>query len=568
MLEPTTSGFLAARRAGPDSELEAMRRDNAELNQFLADHQVDFDLTDEYILEWFGKAASHKLTIGNAGYDLVIWPANMTNVRSETVPLLEKYLAGGGEIVALSEPAAYVNGRADGRVRALRERHRSQWRAVSSNEDLLGAINERLKPRVTFDESVPPGVGFAERFLPDGERFLFFANTGLDTVKVRATVEGDGLEEWDTVSGAVRAATFRKQDGRVTFPLELAPAGSAAYRVSKSAVHPRPEPPAPQFDSVAAASWKVIPDQPNVLVLDYCDLSAHGVELHNVNTWQANWTAWQMHGFERPAWDNAVQFRTRIYDRNHFGPGSGFEATFHFQIADAALKGLEIAMELPESYKVEVNGTPVSFAAGKRWEDPHIRSVPIEKAAKAGDNTITISAHPFDVRMELENVYLRGNFKLEPADHGFRIAAPAPLELGSWAKQGYPFYGSSARYESEIETSQGTLRIELGEWQGSLAEVLLDGKRAALIAWQPWRAEFPVPAGKHRLTVRVVSTPRNTFGPFHNSAKPRMRAWPAAWADFPEHQPAGAAYDVLDYGLMQAPTITNGKEPRAPQARR
>ncbi|HWB98956.1 MAG TPA: glycosyl hydrolase, partial [Bryobacteraceae bacterium] len=56
LLEATTSGFLWARRGGATPELERMRRDNAELIQALADRQVDFDLGDEYILEWHGKA--------------------------------------------------------------------------------------------------------------------------------------------------------------------------------------------------------------------------------------------------------------------------------------------------------------------------------------------------------------------------------------------------------------------------------------------------------------------------------------------------------------------------------
>jgi hypothetical protein len=217
---------------------------------------------------------------------------------------------------------------------------------------------------------------------------------------------------------------------------------------------------------------------------------------------------------------------------------------------------------------VKVNGTPISFLASKRWKDPHIRAVSIEKAAKAGANTITIAAHPFDVRMELENVYLSGNFKVEAEDRGFRLAAPAPLRLGSWAAQGYPFYASAMRYETEVSTSKGTLRVDLGDWQGSVAEILVDGKRAGVLGWQPWRAEVPVSAGRHTVAVRVVSTPRNLFGPFHNRTKPRMRAWPAAWADFPEHQPAGAQYDVLDYGLMGLPTLSIGKDLRDQRAQR
>ena len=155
--------------------------------------------------------------------------------------------------------------------------------------------------------------------------------------------------------------------------------------------------------------------------------------------------------------------------------------------------------------------------------------------------------------MELENIYLRGNFTVAPSAKGFTLKAPKPLTAGSWAAQGYPFYESSVLYQTPVQVPPGAakLKVELGAWQGSTVEVLLDGKRAAVLGWQPYQAEIDAPAGSHTLAVRVVSTPRNLFGPFHNPAKLRMRAWPAAWREFPEHQPPGASYDILDYGLMQ-----------------
>jgi hypothetical protein len=146
---------------------------------------------------------------------------------------------------------------------------------------------------------------------------------------------------------------------------------------------------------------------------------------------------------------------------------------------------------------------------------------------------------------------------VEAIAKGFRIKAPGKLGFGSWAKQGYVFYADAVSYETGLTVPAGSdrLRVTLGEWKGSVVSVLLDGRQVGLIAWEPWSAEFAAGPGKHTLTVRVVSTPRNLFGPFHNSGKPRMRAWPAAWADFPEHQPAGQLYDVLDYGLMSPPVV-------------
>jgi hypothetical protein len=405
---------------------------------------------------------------------------------------------------------------------------------------------------------LPSGVGLSERWLANGDRILFLANTGLQTVRSRAALDGGSLERWDTVSGRITPAKYSVAGQTLTFDVELAPAESMMLVVKDAPGQPA-KPTSPDFTPVRTASWRVTADSLNVLPLDYCDLTVGAQVLRDVNTWRANWTIWQQHGFERPAWDNAVQYKTRIFDRNHFGSDSGFQAKFLFHVADAeAVKGMELALETPELYRIEFNGHAIDFQAGSVWLDPHIRSLPVGKLARVGENVLTISAQPFDVRMELENVYVRGNFRVEPSQKGFRLTAPRDRDFGPWMKQGYPFYSDSVTYESEVTLPPGTqtMRVETPEWQGSVVSVLLDGKPAGTIAWQPFRVEFPAAPGAHRVGVRVVSTPRNTLGPFHNPARPRMRAWPAAWADFPEHQPAGSRYDLLEYGLMKPPVIS------------
>lgn len=564
VLVPTTSGFLWARRGGPTPELEKIRADNAELNQFLADRQVDFDLGDEYLLEWFGQAEGSRLIIGEAAYDLLLWPKNMTNVRRQTVPLLEQYLANGGHVIALGPPAGYVDGRESDAVSRLRQRYAPQWREVTALPELLAALRERLKPRVRLHPPLP-SVGLLERFLPSGEAVLFFANTGLRPASARVEMEGAAVELWDTVTGEVRPHPAEaSSQGRVAFRLDLAPAASALYVVRRSGTPATPKPPL-SFTPVQPGPWRITPDSPNVLVLDYCDLVIDGRKFEDINTWEANWTIWQAHGFERPAWDNAVQFKRRIFDRNRFPADSGFEACFRFTIADAAaLKGIELALETPELYQVSLNGRPLDFQKAARWLDPHLRSRSVEDAARTGENVVEVRGRPFDVRMELENIYVRGHFSLEPAAKGFRIVAPRKLDFGSWAAQGYPFYGDSVLYETDVDLPAGArlLRLELTGWHGSVAEVLLDGRRAALIAWPPYAAEIPVAPGRRRIGVRVVSTPRNLFGPFHNPGRPRMRAWPAAWAEFPERRPPGASYDVLEYGLSRPPVLSIAASPQ------
>jgi len=525
LLEPTTSAFLHARKAGPTPEYGKMRRENGALIQLLADHQIDFDLGDEYIIEWFARQNGKRLRIGRADYDLLVWPPNMINLRHQTLPHLEAYLEAGGEILALSPPAPYVDGRASDRVTGLQRRYSSQWHLIAQ-KDLPAQISRRLKPRVRFDTAVPSGIGFAERFLDGGDRLLFFTNTGQGSVATKATVEGGALEEWDLVSGRIAAAPFEPTGAhRLRFSLDLPPAGSRLFVVRKQSAPPPAAKPKPRLTRVKVGPWKIRPKTANVLVLDYCDLAVAGEELPDINTWKANWKIWREHGFERPAWDNAIQFKTRVFDRNHFPPSSGFAAKFHFVLADPEAKqGLRLVVEAPELYRITLNGRAVDFSSSVAWGDQHFRSTPVERLALAGENVVKITGRPFDVRMEFENIYLLGNFTVAPAEKGFRLQTASELDFGPWAGQGYPFFGDSVLYETEVAVPEGSvgLRVSLGRWEGSVAEILLDGKRGAVIAWQPYTADLTAAAGRHTLGVRIV---RTTPGPgrganFPNTSRP------------------------------------------------
>ncbi len=560
MLQQTTSGFLLARRGAATPELTRMRENNARLNQFLADHQVDYDLGDEYILEWFGRVAGRKFTVGKASYELLVLPPDLTNLRKQTLPLLEAWLAAGGEIISLSDPPAFVDGRPSDAALNLRNRYASQWQSIASNEALLAASRKRLQPRIEIDAP----VGFSERFLASGDRILFITNTGLTPVRTKATIPAGSLEQWDTTTGKTAPAEFTVAGNQLTFLVDLAPAGSMLLVARTQPGKPTTQP-VFEYSPMPVQSWKIESDGiDNPLVIDYCDLEIGKDSYSDINTWRANWIIWQRHGFERPAWDNAVQFKRAVLDRNHFAKDSGFTATYRFSITGVVPSALRLAVESPWLYTITVNEKPVEFSRQSRFLDPNLLSTDIRTLARAGENVVRIKASPFDVHMELENIYILGLFTVQPESKGFSIRDGKPLTLGSWARQGLPFYGGRVSYETQVEVPAGhsRLKIDLAEWNGAAVRALLDGKPATVLGWPPYSAVIPAAPGKHSVRLEVAGTPRNLFGPFHNPAKLRMRAWPAAWAEFPEHQPPGAAYDILDYGLMQPPTLSLGKEIR------
>ncbi|MDR0703696.1 MAG: hypothetical protein LBF88_01780, partial [Planctomycetaceae bacterium] len=54
--------------------------------------------------------------------------------------------------------------------------------------------------------------------------------------------------------------------------------------------------------------------------------------------------------------------------------------------------------------------------------------------------------------------------------------------------------------------------------------------------------------------VIIYGTPKNLFGPHHAGAM-RGQAWPNAFHRAPEHQPSGASYDTIGYGLFEPFTL-------------
>jgi hypothetical protein len=566
VLQPTTSAFLSAKlNKEAQTGFERMRKEHGGLVQTLCDNQIDFDLGDEYILEEHGHVEKARLVVGRQKYDLVIIPGGMTNVRHQTLALLGKYLQSGGKVLSLSAPAQWVDGRKSNSASRLKRQYSSRWREVRDVKKLVRLIKKQLEPVVLFSSPTPKNFSHHCRCLADGSSFHFFFNGSAKTVNTKAIFRGKALEEWDPDSGEIKPSIFtRHGKERVLVPIHVNQTESVLLRVLPTETRvpsltklPRQKP----ERSIRIGPMSISPSSLNVLPLDYCDVSYFGKEEKRITTWRANWNIWQAHGLERPAWDNAVQFRKRILERNTFGAGTGFDATFRFTVNKGAnLASLELAVECPELYRVFVNGRRVDFTRAKRWIDPHLRSAPMGRLARYGVNEVRLVGRPFDVKMELENVYIRGNFSLEPTNSGFRIAPHRGLHLGAWSSQGYPFYGERTHYDTTVKIPQTDKRIilQLASWKGGSASVEVDGKQAGSVAWLPYELDLTsfLSPGSHTIKITVAGTPKNLFGPFHDPFRPRNTAWPHLWSRFQKQgPPSGRKYDVEEYGLFHAPRI-------------
>ena len=90
-------------------------------------------------------------------------------------------------------------------------------------------------------------------------------------------------------------------------------------------------------------------------------------------------------------------------------------------------------------------------------------------------------------------------------------------------------------------------------WNGTVAEVLVNGKSTGIIQSQPYTKKIKLETGDNEVSVVVYGSLKNVFGPHHVIARGFMS--PPAFRVGKKIMLPGKEYDLLDYGLMEDFTI-------------
>ena len=127
--------------------------------------------------------------------------------------------------------------------------------------------------------------------------------------------------------------------------------------------------------------------------------------------------------------------------------------------------------------------------------------------------------------------------------------------MGSWREAGLPFYSQKVAYSQTFNVSivqARSFRVKLNKWNGTVAEVWVNGQSAGLIAWQPNELDVTsfLKDGPNEITVKVIGSLKNTFGFFYKPNKDWIFG-PHSWNDAPAKIPAASEYFLMDYGLME-----------------
>jgi hypothetical protein len=464
-------------------------------------------------------------------------------------------------VLSFAKEIKYLDGEETSVVNDLSKNYHEQWKLAKETDDAVVKQMFSL-PDFSIQEQLPvSGELYHQRRRMDDGQLLFFVNAdNAQSVTAIINANGKSLVKMDLTTGDYFRLPAKEKNGKLSFEITLAPIGSALYYLSDKKVEATQAPSIPVNVQIVPGSgnFQVHPENENVLVLDYLDLKSNKLDIKETYFMKG---MYQLYGSNEFAmgnpWQHKIQYKHDYLALDTFKTNSAFEVKYHFSISEGTdketLSRLSAVVERPELWDVFINDKKIEKSSNW-WIDREFFKFPIGENVQKGLNTLTLKAPKMSVHAELMPVYIVGDFVLNPLNQGFEISTGALSKLGSWKLMGYPFYSQKVTYSERftISKSGAQYKVKLNKWNGILAEVFVNEKKAGIIAYPPYELNISqfVNDGNNCISVKVVGSLKNTFGYFYKDNN-RWINGPGDWETAPAKAPGIDAYFLMDYGLAE-----------------
>lgn len=445
----------------------------AAISHELLKMQVGFEYGDEWLLEKHGRMDGSGLMVGTMTYQAVLIPM-VCNLQQSTVRLLEAFQAAGGRLLAIDpDPNCMVDGDLPGR-RVFGER--LQPETLGSVEALQSC---GLTPSIELITARRDAFVVHSRVLRGGkEHYVLNASTQPQVVSWR----GDFMVYDPATTCCVEedAAPWCLPPQQGLHLLSEQPEGVPAVPKAETLFAAEV---AGGYRAIPAASWRVITDQPNLMLIDWCKRASGAFAFH-----------------KRKAAEEACEALR----------------TIDVDIPDPS-RVKALVCEPHAAGGITLNGKALAEPTGSHPASQDLICHDVSGLLVAGKNTLSLPGQ--SAGNLFEPFYLAGNVGvgLEATENGmmpvFQDANPG---LGNLVTRGYPFYWGRVVYTACVMLTGGASfsRLDCGEVDGVL-KVKVNGSDAGVRYAPPYRffiADKLTP-GENRLELELSNTAQNLFGP-------------------------------------------------------
>lgn len=563
LLQPNTTAWMYFARKNKNPAILKIRDGFKNFVYRMEQQQIEYDLGSENVLKELGKVKGKTLQVGQRDYSLVVIPAEMENIDQNTLELLQKFLDNGGKVLSFNRNVSMVNAIESSKVTELAAKYSDQWTFAENLTDDVALKLLRHDDFTMIDHTTNGMLYHQRRIVADGQ-ILFVVNSHqTKSTSSEVTVAGNYVTRLDLVTGKAYAYPAKAEKGKVTFQIDLGPVGSAMFTISDQKSEAAEESIVSGTETVIKSNGGVAVkrESDNIMMVNYLDLKTAKSDKKDIYFMNALIGLFNENGVEMGnPWQHKIQYKKNYLALDSlFKADSWFEASYHFQINPdlkaEAMKSIRAVVERPEFWTVSINGKEIPKIKDSYWIDKSFPEFAVGEYLKPGKNTLTLKAPRMHVLAEVMPVYFIGDFLVKPAKQGFEIAGGNISTLGSWRESGLPFYSQKVAYAQTYtvaKTAGTAFKVKLNRWNGSVAEVLVNGQSAGLIAWQPNELDVTsyLKEDANEITTKVTGSLKNTFGFFYRKNDGSIFG-PQSWNYAPEKAPDATGYFLMDYGMME-----------------
>lgn len=538
LLHPMRSGYVTYDGSRTE-EIRKLDEEFTKASETLSGYHISYHFGDETIIKKYGDVKDGRFIVGEIGYRTVILP-HMHAIDGKTLSLLLAFAENGGTILSLGRFPTYTNGNPDD-LKVLKRRSLplayEEVRSCMERKGLLALGVEEMGQEVQ-------SISYLQRDSEDGSLFFLVNHNQKESYDTTVTVLNRNVSVVRLVAetGEAEEVSYRITPKGTELVLHFEPmqsylllckeaAGSTDGASTKEAGTVQ------EVQEVRPGQrWTIEEMQLNSMTLDLCRYRVDGGDWQGpVSTIKVQQALLDL---QRPC-EVELEFLFTVeadLSRNR---------EFYVVIEDAAL------------YQIEVNGKPFIYENLGWWKDKSFHKVDIKSAVQSGKNRIVLKTtfkqpqKVYDVLygenvyeteinkitydMEIENIYLLGDFGVESrrdirpverkgmfTDGPFVITdVPTVLEGRLFTTQGLLYFAGDMKISQKLTVQKEAGRrivLKMGRQRCPLIKVYVNGELVKDSFWAPYEADITdfVKDGENTLTYHVFASNRNLFGPHHH----------------------------------------------------
>lgn len=558
IIHPVESYWL---HFGPKEQTYLIRKELEEnfqnVTQWLLFNLIDFHYISESLFKDQANVEQKRpLKVGEMEYDVIIVPGCET-LRTTTLERLEAFVAGGGKVIFMGEPAKLVDAVISNRVIELAKK-------CDEIPFTKGRMLKALEPYREIDIRNEIGERSDNLFYQlriDGDkRWLFIShvnkmsNPDIPKVeKITIRVKGNWIPTlYETMTGEIKTVSAKKHNYETWIEVEFYGHDSLLYSLEKGI----PMQLNKDYDKIEAKDiilkqpLDITLSEPNAMVLDI------GGYRFDEGEWSTKEELLRIDNIFRKKL--SYPLRMEALAQPWINPE---EETFkhvlslRFKIySEIEVKESYLALENLKNTTIIVNGNQITPEIKGWYVDENIKKV-ILPIILVGENEIILKIK-YNSKTNVEWCYLLGDFGVRVEGGHSKIIAPIrTLYFGDWTNQGLPFYAGNVTYSDTFYSSKGDLKVQIPQFRNPLLAVSVDGEKVGNIALAPYSVNTILDkSDEHKIDITAFGNRVNTFGTLHNCDNTTVWFGPNAWRT--EGTSWSYEYQLRPTGVLVAPKIT------------